>query len=159
MALKYTIAEHAVAFPTKVLARNGGKHIYSIQLTADHDNGQLVGKGDFIQLDLYKEAVAPEFAGKVVAQAANGNQYVEVTADTDALFIYQQPITAEEWTNTFKLEKNFYNAKDDVVRAYELAKGDIVEVSKDGFELAESATLAVGKAVAAGTNGKFKIGA
>ena len=46
-----------------------------------------------------------------------------------------------------------------MVRAYELAKGDIVEVSKDGFELAGSETLAAGKAVTAGTNGKFKIGA
>ena len=73
MALKYTIEKHAVAFPSKALARNGGKHIYNIQLTADHDNGQLIGKGDFIHLDLYKEAAAPEFAGVILGQAANGN--------------------------------------------------------------------------------------
>lgn len=154
MALKYTIEKHAVAFPSKVLARNGGKHIYNIQLTADHDNGQLIGKGDFIHLDLYKEAVAPVFAGVILGQAANGNQYVEVTADTDALFIYQQPITAETWTNEFKMERNFYNAKGDVVRAYELAKGDVIEVSAEGFDKAPVAK----KTVSADATGKFKLG-
>ena len=36
--IQMTIAKHAVAFPSKVLARDGGKHIYNIQLT----DGSLV---------------------------------------------------------------------------------------------------------------------
>ena len=28
MAIKYEIEKHAVAFPSKLLAQNGGKHIY-----------------------------------------------------------------------------------------------------------------------------------
>lgn len=51
-----TIAKHAVAFPSKVLARDGGKHIYNIQLaeaaSAYVDNGWFVGKGEFVELDL-----------------------------------------------------------------------------------------------------------
>ena len=30
MAIRYNIETHAVAFPSKLLAKNGGKHIYNI---------------------------------------------------------------------------------------------------------------------------------
>ena len=45
-----------------------------------------------------------------------------------------QPFIAEEWTNKFKDECRWFNAKGDVVRAYELAVGDIFELSEEGFE-------------------------
>ena len=67
MAIKYTIETHAVAFPSKLIAQNGGEHIYNIELTSDTDNGNLVAKGDFVGLDLYKEgAVTEEYDGKDV---------------------------------------------------------------------------------------------
>ena len=46
MAIKYSIEKHAVAFPSKLLAQNGGKHIYNIELATDTDNGNLVVKKD-----------------------------------------------------------------------------------------------------------------
>ena len=133
MAIKYSIEKHAVAFPSKLLAQNGGKHIYNIELATDTDNGNLVKRGSFIDLDLYEEEAATTFEGVIQKQAANGNWYVEVVNPGDSLFVYMQAFIAEEWTNKFKAESNFYNAAGDVVRGYELAVGDVFEVSAEGF--------------------------
>ena len=136
--IQVNIAKHAVAFPSKVLASKGGKHIYNIQLAeaADKfvDNGWFVGKGDFIELDLYKAAAPTSFEGTVVGVAANGNYYVEVVDPGDALFVYQVPMIEETYNNNFKKESNYTNAPTQVVRSYELAVGDIVEISADGFD-------------------------
>lgn len=135
--VQISIAKHAVAFPSKVLARDGGKHIYNIQLAeaADKfvDNGWFVGKGDFIELDLYKAAAPTSFEGTVVGVAANGNFYVEVKSAENALFVYNVPMIEETYNNNFKKESNYTNAPTQVVRSYELAVGDIVEISKEGF--------------------------
>ena len=131
--IKYNIEKHAVAFPSKLLAQTYGKHIYNIELTTDTDNGNLVAKGAFIDLDTYKEAAATTFEGVIQKQAANGNWYVEVTDPGDALFVYMQEFIAEEWTNKFKAISNFYNAAGEIVRGYELAVGDVFEVSAEGF--------------------------
>ena len=133
MAIRYNIEKHAVAFPSKLLAQNGGKHIYNIELATDTDNGNLVKRGAFIDLDLYEEAAATTFEGKIQKQAANGNWYVEVVDPGDAYFVYMQPFIAEEWTNKFKAEKNFYNEAGDIVRAYQLCKHDVFEVSEKAF--------------------------
>ena len=133
MAIKYNIEKHAVAFPSKLLAQNGGKHIYNILLATDTDNGNLVARGEFIDLDLYEEAAVKNFAGVIQKQAANGNWYVEVTDPGDALLVYMQSFIAEDWTNKWKKESNFYNAAEEVVRGYELAVGDVFEVSAEAF--------------------------
>ena len=108
--IKYSIEKHAVAFPSKLVAQNGGEHIYNITLTSDTDNGNLVARGDFEDLDRYTEAAVTTFEGKIQKQAANGNWYVEVVDPGDALFVYMQAFIAEDWTNTWKKESNFYNA-------------------------------------------------
>ena len=135
--IQMTIAKHAVAFPSKVLARDGGKHIYNIQLAeaADKfvDNGWFVARNTFIDLDLYSAKAPTSFEGKVVGIAPNGNYYVEVVTPGDALFVYQVPMIEETDNNTFKKESNYTNAPTQVVRSYELAVGDIVEISKEGF--------------------------
>lgn len=135
--IQVNIAKHAVAFPSKVLASDGGKHIYNIQLAEAAekyvDNGWFVAKGDFIELDLYKEAAPTSFAGKVVGVASNGNFYVEVVTPGDALFVYQVPMIEETYSNVYKKESNYTNAPTQVVRAYELAEGDTIEISADGF--------------------------
>ena len=97
------------------------------------DNGWFVGKGEFVELDLYKAAAPTSFEGKVVGKANNGNFYVEVVTPGDALFVYQVPMIEETYSNTFKKESNYTNAPTQVVRAYELAVGDVVEISADGF--------------------------
>lgn len=153
MAIKYSIEKHAVAFPSKLLAQNGGKHIYNIELATDTDNGNLVKRGSFIDLDLYEEDAATTFEGVIQKQAANGNWYVEVVNPGDALFVYMQAFIAEEWTNKFKAESNFYNASGDVVRGYELAVGDVFEVSAEGFtgtpEAGKTVSVAAKKLVVA----------
>ena len=153
MAIKYEIAKHAVAFPSKLLAQNGGKHIYNIELATATDNGNLVAKGDFIDLDLYEETAVTTFEGVVQKQAANKNWYVEITANPDhELFVYMPAFIAEEWTKTLKDEKRFFNAAGDVVRGYDLAVGDVVEVSAEGF----NGTPEAGKAVTV-ANKKFVV--
>ena len=136
MAIKYAIESHAVGFPSKVLAAEGGKHVYNIQLTNACDNGNFLAKGDYISLNLYAEAAASSFSGVVREKAANGNYYVEVVDPGDALFMCNVPIIEEDWTNSFKKESNFYNEAGDVVRGYELAVGDVVEISEAGFTAA-----------------------
>ena len=143
MVVSYTISQHAVAYPSKVLAAEGGKHIYNIQLTNDCDNGNFIAKDAWLSFDLYSEKAATTFAGIVRQQAANGNYYVEVVTPGDALFVCNIDDHAEEWTNTWKKESNAYNEAGSIVRAYELAVGDIVEISAAGF----TATPTVGDAV------------
>lgn len=136
MAMRYTIEKHAVAFPSKVLAREGGAHIYNIQLSEDVDNGWFVGKGAFIagNLDLYAEAAPTAVTGTVVAQAKNGNYYVEIAScDNGTLFVHTPAIIEEEYNNEFKKEENYFNASGVVARAYQLTYGDIVEISEAGF--------------------------
>ena len=136
--IQVNITKHCVAFPSKVLARDGGKHIFNIQLAEASDkyvdNGWFVGKGDFIELDLYKAVAPTSFEGKVVGIAPNGNYYVEVKSAENALFVYQVPMIEETYNNNFKKESNYTNAPTQVVRSYELAVGDIVEISKEGFD-------------------------
>ena len=135
--VQITIAKHAVGFPSKTLASSGGKHLFNIQLAEASDkyvdNGWFVGKGDFVELDLYKAKAPTTFEGKVVAVAANGNYYVEVVNPGDALFVYNVPMIEETYNNNFKKESNYTNAPTQVVRSYELAVGDIVEISAEGF--------------------------
>lgn len=131
--ISYQIAKHAIAFPSKLVAQQGGEHIYNIELKNDTDNGQLVAKGKFLDLDLYEEGTVTEFEGKIQKQAANGNWYVEVVEPGDALFVYMQAFIAEDWTNKWKKESNFYNGKGETVRGYALHVGDVFEVSAEGF--------------------------
>lgn len=144
---------HNEAFPSRLLAANGGGHIFDIELTADHDNGELVGRGDYIKLGTYKEAAAPTFAGKIVEQAANGNWYVEVTEATEALWILMPEITPYDIPQT-ENPKAWVNKTGDVVKGYSLVKGDIFEMSVEGFQ----GTPAVGKAVSF-ADGKYVVAA
>ena len=133
---------HNEAFPSRLLAANGGGHIFDIELTADHDNGELVGRGDYIKLGTYKEAAAPTFAGKIVEQAANGNWYVEVTEATEALWILMPEITPYDIPQT-ENPKAWVNKTGDVVKGYSLVKGDIFEMSAEGFQGTPVASKAV----------------
>lgn len=152
--IRYAIEKHTVANVTKALAKNGGKHIYNILLSTDTDNGFFVAKGDAIELDLYKEAAATTFTGKVLPfKAANGNYYVEVIDPGDALFVCNPALIEEEYNRDFQKESNYFNAAGEIVRAYELAKGDILEISAEGF----SGVLATGASVSGITGKKATI--
>lgn len=152
--IQYTIAKHIYGFPSKIVSAYGGGHIYNIKLTADTDNCTLVGRGNWVGFDEYAQAAAPNtFAGIIRAQAANGNWYIEVTAATEALFVYDAPVIAEDYNKKFSLEENFYNEQGKTVKAYSLIKGDIFEVSALGF----NGTPAANKTVTF-ANGKYVVG-
>lgn len=154
MTVGYKVSTHATALPSNLLASNYGEHIYSILLSTDADNGNLVAVGDWNSLDQFKEATVTTFTGKIVEKMADGNYLVLVTDPGDAVLVYQVPVGAEDWTNTWKKESNLYNVAGDVVRCYGLAKYDRFEVSAEGFD----GTPEVGKNITGVSNKKLTVG-
>ena len=159
MAIRMSIENtHAVCFPSKLAAGNGGAHIYNLRLSADRDNGVIRGLGAWVAYDEYAEANAPAtFAGVIRGQAADGNWYVEVTTPADAVLVYEVP----EFTNTYDTRfmdlHNWYNPNGKTVRAYGLIAHDIFEVSKEAFTTTPTST-SIGKAVSAvAATGKLAI--
>ena len=150
--IKYTIDTHAVAYPSNMLAQEYGKHIYSLLLDKDTDNGCVVAKDAWQGMQYYSVKDSTGVEGVILEQAANGNWYVEITEPADGLFVYMVPVIEETFTRTFQKESNFFNPKGDIVRGYEMAKGDIVEISELGFV----GTPAAGKKLTV-TNRKFTV--
>lgn len=161
MAVKYTIGgPYAVCFPTKIRSGNCG-HVLNLTLQQDLENGTIRSAGDWIELDNYKDAApasgngAAVFQGVIRGKSARGNWYVEVTADTTDLLVYQEPVIAESnYGKKWVSEKNWINEQGDVVRAYTLCKYDIFEVSTEAF----SGTPAAKKTVTANAAGKLVVG-
>lgn len=147
--------KHNVAFPTRVQSAYGGGHIYDIHLAKDHDNGEFVGKGDYIKLGTYEETDAPELSAKIVEVATNGHFYVEVTAEPakEVLFIHQ-PVVSPYPEKKFQKESLWVNKTGDTVKAYSLHLGDIIEEAAEGF----TGTPEVGKTVTI-ENAKLTVGA
>ena len=127
--------KYAVAGSSKLKATTAG-HIFNIVVLDDIlENGTIIKKGDYVAPETYKQAAgSTAFRGKVIEQAANGNWYVEVTAVEEDLLVLQTPVIYENYTTRMQHESNFFNVKDDVVRAYELHLHDIFELSKEGFK-------------------------
>ena len=132
--ISYT--KHAVAGSTSLAATNavGGMGIVNIKISADRDNGSILGKGAYVSPEFYAEAEATAFAGTIVDKAANGNWYVEVTEADNAYLLLQVPLIYEETTTRMQHESNFYNAANDICRCYPLVKGDVFELSAEGFK-------------------------
>lgn len=148
MAVDITVTNtHAYCFPSKLVAGNGGQHIYNLYLTADRDNGVIRSLGDWKEFEVYEEGDAPStFAGVIREQAADGNWYVEVTEPADAVLICNVEDTpGTNYDSRYKDEKVFYNASGATVRAYGLVAHDIFELSEEGF----SGTPAAGSTVTA----------
>ena len=135
--------KHAVAESTKLKATQIG-NIWNIEAKADIDNGTIVKRGDYVAPEYYAEAAATEFTGKIIEKAANGNFRVEVTAvgELEGL-VLSVPLIYEEYTTRMQEESNFYNAKGDLLRVYQLYVGDVFTLSAEGFD----GTPEVGKTV------------
>ena len=74
------------------------------------------------------------FAGKIIEKAANGGFRVEVTAIGDGEgLVLSVPLIYEEYTTKMQEESNFFNAKGDILRVYELYVGDVFTVSAEAF--------------------------
>lgn len=126
--------KHAVCGSTFLQATYGGAHIFNILIEEDLDNGSVVAKSDYVKPEVYKAKDSTGFAGKIVDVASNGNFYVEVEDPGDAILLLQVPMIYEEYTTAMQHESNFYNANGDIVRGYQLCRGDVFELSKEGFE-------------------------
>lgn len=141
MAINITITKHHVCFPTKVLSERVGRTLNMV-ISADTDNGTVVGKGDYVSFDQYKTATAPTaFEGKILEKAADGNWYVEVTkidVNNPAILIYEVPTIAENYDSRFTAVANFYNkasaTRTKTVRGFVLGVTDVYELSEDAFE-------------------------
>jgi hypothetical protein len=140
--------KHTVAESTNLLATHYGDHIYNIKLSANRDNGVIVGKGAYQGDDIYAEGAASNsFAGKIIEKAANGGYVVEVTAAADGdLLVLQVPTSPYEFESEARAERQFYNKANDVVRAYQLRYGDKFTLSAEGFTTTPAAA-SIGKAV------------
>ena len=135
--------KHAVAESTNLKATIVG-NIWNIKATDNIDNGCIVKRGDYVAPEYYAEAAATEFTGKIIEKAANGNFRVEVTAvgELEGL-VLSVPLIYEEYTTRMQEESNFYNAKGDLLRVYQLYVGDVFTLSAEGFD----GTPEVGKTV------------
>ena len=126
--------KHAVAESTKLKATQIG-NIWNIEATEAIDNGRIVKKGKYLRPEVYQEDTATTFAGKIIEKAANGAYRVEVTAIGEGEgLVLSVPLIYEEYTTKMQEESNFFNAKGDILRVYELYVGDVFTLSADGFD-------------------------
>lgn len=146
MAIRYEIETFGYAFPTKVLSSRVG-HNLNIVLEEDSPNGAIVGVGDYVSFDQYKEAAAPAgYEATIIDVAADGNFYVQVTktdVNAPAVLIYDVPEIAENYNAKFTNTKNFYNEQGKTVHGLVLTTLDVYELSAELFD----GTPEVGKKV------------
>ena len=146
--------KHAVAESTKLKATQIG-NIWNIEAKDAIDNGCIVKKGKYLRPEVYQEDTATTFAGKIIEKAAHGAYRVEVTAIGDGEgLVLSVPLIYEEYTTKMQEESNFFNAKGDILRVYELYVGDVFTLSADGFD----GVPEVNKTVSV-SNKKVKVGA
>ena len=103
--------EHAVCESSRLKATTAG-HIYDLKCHKALDNGAIVGVGAHVEGQVFesKDYAAGDIACLILTPpfAYNGNKYQSE-------------------------EKFFYNAKDELARAYELHVGDIYTISAKGL--------------------------
>lgn len=157
MQRAYTIKTWPTGYPAKAKARQAG-HILNVEMDKDSPNGTLVAVDKYIDIDYYSVKDSTGFKGVLVTPATNGNVRVEVKEPGDALFVYEEPEKGGYESKEMNQENVFYNEKGEVVRAYELHKYDILELSKDSFEDDTVFTEGAEVTVVAGTR-KYKAGA
>ena len=141
MALRYSIENHHVCFPTKVLSERVGR-VLNMVISEDTDNGTVCGKGAYVSFDQYEVAEVPAaFEGEILEKAADGNWYVEVKKidpNAPAVLIYEVPEIAENYNSKFTSVANFFNEaspeRTKTVRGFVLGVTDVYELSEDAFE-------------------------
>lgn len=141
MSIRYSVEQHHVCFPTKVLSERVGR-VLNMVIKEDTDNGTVCGKGAYVSFDNYEVATAPTaFEGEILEQATDGNWYVEVKkidVNNPAILIYEVPTIAENYNAKFTNTANFFNEasadRTKTVRGFVLGVTDVYELSADAFD-------------------------
>lgn len=120
----YAPQKHGVAESTLLKATKVGHH-YNLVADVDVDNGSVCVIGERVKSDLFK---------------------AKVPAVGDKITLIITPVKIyEEYTTRMQEESNFYNAKGEAMRAYEIQDTDRFTLSAEAFN--EDAAPAVGKYV------------
>ena len=153
MAIQYATEKHTRVELGNLIAQDYGRHIASVNITADTDNGRIIKVGEMEGLDNYKMEEVTEIDAYIAQKGANGLYLVVINEVKDArtALIYQKPLINVENPRALTLESNFYNdPADGPVRAYLLDSLDRFWLSEEGFE----GTPKVGSKITTITNGK-----
>lgn len=113
---------HGVAESSALLGTEGGAHVLNVKIPANMDNGSFLSYKGFVAGDVW-EVDEPDAAKPV-------------------FLLLTSPLIYSEYTPRMQEESNFYNAKDDIGRAYHLQRFDRFALSEEAF--AQGATPAVG---------------
>lgn len=108
-------ATHGSAESSSLLGTSGGAHIFNLKVPADIDNGNVVALGTYSDTDIdVWNAKAP--------------------GATDHVFlVLQSEETYEDYSPMYKDVRRFYNAKGDVVRAYDMMPYDRFAISEEAL--------------------------
>lgn len=151
---------HTVAESTQLLGTKYAEHMYNVEMAKDHDNGVILGLGDYVEFDYFAEAQSSgNFEGKILMQNANGTWMIRTEkADDGDILILSVPMTAYEFESEAKAERQFYNGAGEIARGYQLRYGDRFSLSKEGFTT-EPTDADIGKTVTVDVaTGKLVIG-
>ena len=151
--------KHTVLDTSQVKAVKCG-HIYNVKVSAAADNGKIVtiASNQYAGRDVFLEqaATSTSVTGRIVDIDDDGKfvVFVDTVGSVGHVAILaQDELMYPEISNNPAF---FYNAANDVVRAYELVPGDKFAMTTEGFT---GATPAVGKAVASAASGKLTVSA
>lgn len=125
------VNKHVVAESTNLIGTTYGRHIFNVKASADIDNGKLVNLDDMVWVE---------------------NEYftmVTPTATSRVGLVLSTPIGADSTPYAATLPSNFYNGKDEIMRVYDLVRGDKFTVSENGITKNGTAAVAVGDYVIA----------
>lgn len=146
--------KHAVVETTLLLATHWGEHITHIRMAKDHDNGVIVGIGDFVEPDYFEEGTSTGFEGQILHIQGNGRYVIRVTKAEDGdLLVASEPIPYHNYTREMSDEAQYYNKKGELARCYQLRYGDRFALSKEGFTT-EPTEADIGKTVTVDTTTK-----
>ena len=137
---KITGQSHIVAESSLLMATYGGAMIRDLIMDKDRDNGTVVGRSAVAST--YKDVQA--FAAK------------DAVAGEPVYLLLNPPLGYNSDRKSYQEEKYFYNAKDEVVRAYELRAEDIFTVSANAITPLATSGAVVGNYVTFDkTTGKY----
>ena len=109
------VDKHIVAESTNLVGTTYGRHIFNVKANADIDNGRVVNLDDMVW---------------------EANEYftmVEPTASSRVGLILSVPVGADATPYVATLPSNFYNGEGEIMRVYDLVRGDKFTISENGI--------------------------